>query len=77
VPEAAIVPRGGDKIVYLVRDGQAVEVKVTLGSRSTGLVEILDGLSEEAMVVTAGQQKLKDGSPVEIVAGSGSGARGT
>ncbi len=77
VPEAAIVPRGGDKIVYLVRDGQAIEVKVTLGSRSTGLVEILDGLSEEAMVVTAGQQKLKDGSPVEIVAGSGSGARGT
>jgi len=77
VPEAAIVPRGGDKIVYLVRDGQAIEVKVKLGSRSTGLVEILDGLSEEAMVVTAGQQKLKDGSPVEIVAGSGSGARGT
>lgn len=77
VPEAAIVPRGEDKIVYLVRDGQAVEVKVTLGSRRTGMVEILDGLSADAMVVTAGQQKLKNGSPVEVVVGSNAGARGT
>lgn len=77
VPEAAIVPRGEDKIVFLVRNGQAVEVKVELGNRNNGMVEILDGLSEEAMVVTAGQQKLKNGSPVEIVVGSNPGARGT
>lgn len=77
VPEAAIVPRGEDKIVYLVRNGQAVEAKVTLGSRRNGMVEILAGLAEDAMVVTAGQQKLKDGSPVEVVVGANPGARGT
>jgi membrane fusion protein (multidrug efflux system) len=77
IPEAAIVPRGQDKIVYLVKDGQAREVKVTLGGRNDGMVEILDGLSDAAMVVTAGQQKLKDGSPVEIVVGANPGARGT
>lgn len=77
VPEAAIVPRGEEKIIYMVRDGQAVEAKVTLGSRANGLVEILDGLAEDAMVVTAGQQKLKDGSAVEIVVGANPGARGT
>ncbi len=77
VPEAAIVPRGEDKIVYLVSNGQAIEVKVELGNRNNGMVEVLDGLSEDAMVVTAGQQKLKNGSPVEIVVGSNPGARGT
>ncbi|MCC7251641.1 efflux RND transporter periplasmic adaptor subunit [Hyphomicrobium sp.] len=78
IPEAAIVPRGEDKIVYLIRNGQAIEAKVTLGSRYKGLVEVLDGLGEEAMVVTAGQQKLKDGSPVEVVVGGATpGARGT
>lgn len=77
VPEAAIVPRGEDKIIYLVSNGQAVEVKVELGNRNNGMVEILDGLAEDAMVVTAGQQKLKNGSPVEILVGSNPGARGT
>jgi membrane fusion protein (multidrug efflux system) len=77
VPEAAIVPRGEEKIIYMVRDGQAIEAKVTLGGRANGLVEILDGLAEDAMVVTAGQQKLKDGSAVEVVVGANPGARGT
>lgn len=77
VPEAAIVPRGEEKIIYMVRDGQAIEAKVTLGGRANGLVEILDGLAEDAMVVTAGQQKLKDGSAVEVVIGANPGARGT
>lgn len=77
IPEAAIVPRGEEKIVYLVKDGQAVEAKVTLGNRNKGMVEILDGLADDAMVVTAGQQKLRNGSPVEIVVGANPGARGT
>jgi membrane fusion protein (multidrug efflux system) len=77
IPEAAVVPRGQDKIVYLVRNGQATEAKVTLGNRNNGMVEILDGLGEAATVVTAGQHMLKDGSRVEIVVGSTPGARGT
>ncbi|MGE0022080.1 MAG: efflux RND transporter periplasmic adaptor subunit [Hyphomicrobium sp.] len=77
IPEAAIVPRGEDKIVYEIRNGQANEVKVVLGGRNNGLVEILEGLAADAMVVTAGQQKLKNGSPVEIVVGANPGARGT
>lgn len=77
VPESAIVPRGEEKIVFRVENGQALEAKVTLGSRNNGLVEILEGLAVDATVVTAGQQKLKDGSPVEIVTGSQPTARGT
>lgn len=77
VPEAAIVPRGQDKIVYLVQNGQALETKVELGARNKGLVEVLSGLTEDAMVVVAGQQKLRHGSPVEVVVGATAGARGT
>ena len=78
VPESAIVPRGQDKIIFRVENGQAHEAKVTLGNRNDGLVEILDGLGADATVITAGQQKLRDGSPVEIVTGARpSRARGT
>lgn len=77
VPESAIVPRGQDKIIYRIENGQVREAKVTLGSRSNGLVEVLDGLDVDAKVVTAGQQKLKDGSHVEIVTSDAPGPRGT
>ncbi|AHB48600.1 hemolysin D [Hyphomicrobium nitrativorans NL23] len=70
VPESAIVPRGQDKFVYRVENGEARETKVTLGNRKDGKVEVLDGLLAEQTVVVAGQQKLRDGAPVEIVTGS-------
>ena len=47
-----------------------VETKVVLGARKNGQVEVLDGLKSNAVVVTAGQQKLKNGSSVEFVAGA-------
>lgn len=77
VPEAAIVPRGEEKIVYTIRDGKALEVRVELGSRTEGMVEVLQGLDENAMVVVAGQHKLKHGSSVEVVVSGTPSARGT
>lgn len=77
VPESAIVPRGADKIVYSIENGQAIETKVTLGYRKDGRVEVLDGLKPDAVVVTAGQQKLKNGSSVEFVAGGAAPGSGT
>lgn len=77
IPEAAIVPRGQEKIVFRIENGQAMEAKVRVGSRSNGLVEILDGLAADTTVVTAGQQMLKNGSRVEVVAGANPAAKGT
>lgn len=68
VPESAIVPRGGETFVYRIDDGRAVESKVRLGERRSAEVEILDGLTVGSMVVTAGQQKLRNGVTVEVVA---------
>ncbi len=67
IPESAVVPRGGENFVYRIDDGKAVERRVKLGVRKDAEVEILEGLDPEATVVTAGQQKLRDGAVVEII----------
>lgn len=68
VPESAVVPRGGDMFVYRIEDGKAIESKVSLGARRDGRVEIVEGLSDGATVVIAGQQRLRDGAAVDVVA---------
>lgn len=70
IPESAVVPRGDEKIVFSIENGRAVEAKVRLGQRSNGRVEVLEGVRPDAVVVTAGQQKLKDGSLVDTIASS-------
>jgi membrane fusion protein, multidrug efflux system len=67
VPEEAVVPRGDSALLYRIESGKAVETKVRLGSRMAGHVEILEGLAPEAIVVTAGQTRLRNGALVEVV----------
>lgn len=67
VAEGAIVPQGDRRFVYRVANGRASLVEVKLGQRRAGEVEVLDGLSAGDTVVTAGQQRLRDGAAVEIV----------
>jgi membrane fusion protein, multidrug efflux system len=76
VPEGAVVPRGGDSFVYRVEDGKAVESKVRLGERGNGEVAVLDGLLANTVVVTAGHQRLRNGTPVEVVARGKASAEG-
>lgn len=67
VPEAAIVPRGQDAFVYRVADGKAALVKVALGLRRQGEVEIASGIAAGDLVVTEGVQKIGPGSPVMVM----------
>lgn len=67
VPEGAIVPRGGETLIFAVENGKAVELNVTLGERRNGEVAVTEGLKPDAKVVIAGQQRLRDGTPVEVV----------
>ncbi|HEY6966286.1 MAG TPA: efflux RND transporter periplasmic adaptor subunit [Burkholderiales bacterium] len=74
VPEAAIVPRGQDLFVFRVvggnaagPDGSKVElVKVQLGSRKVGEVEVVKGIAGGDFVVTEGTQKIGPGSSVVL-----------
>lgn len=66
VPEAAVLPRGEDTFVYVVDGTKAAERRVKLGERSNAEVEVLEGIAANSTVVVAGQQKLRDGTDVEI-----------
>jgi membrane fusion protein (multidrug efflux system) len=58
---------GGRTLVYKVVNGRSVQQDVVLGQRMPGLVEIREGLKPDDMVVTSGQQRLREGVAVRIV----------
>lgn len=65
-----MLPRGQETFVYVVDGTTAVERRVKLGQRSNAQVEVVEGLTPPATVVTAGQQKLRDGATIEIAPNS-------
>jgi membrane fusion protein (multidrug efflux system) len=67
VPEQAIVPQGDSQFVFKIVDSKAVLTKVMVGVRRSGRVEIVDGLAAGDEVVTAGQLKLRDRTPVSVI----------
>jgi membrane fusion protein (multidrug efflux system) len=74
IPEEAIIPQGGRTFVVKVVAGDKPDtlvserVPVKTGLRQPGKVEILEGLSVQDTVVTAGHQRLqKDGTAVRVV----------
>ncbi|HEY4137835.1 MAG TPA: efflux RND transporter periplasmic adaptor subunit [Casimicrobiaceae bacterium] len=66
IPEQAIVPQGDEQFVFKIADGRAVRVKVEVGQRRDGKVEIVKGLQPTDMVITAGTLKIRDGVPVTV-----------
>jgi membrane fusion protein (multidrug efflux system) len=66
VPEDAIVPQGDRHFVYRVEGGKALLTAVDIGERHATRVEIRSGLGRDAVVVTAGQLKLRDGVDVRL-----------
>ncbi len=74
VPEEAIVPQGQRVVVFKLVDGKnkdekiAQRVDVKVGIRRPGRVEILEGVEEGDMIITAGQQRLqRDGMVVRVI----------
>ncbi len=67
VPESAVVPMQQGAIVMKIVDGRAVAQPVRLGIRRNTEVQIVEGLSEGDVVVTAGHMKLQPGAPVMVV----------
>jgi len=73
VPEEALVPQGGKQFLIKVVDGPQGKVsqrlEARIGMRVPGKVEILAGVAEGDVVVTAGQARLLRGDslPVRVV----------
>lgn len=65
VPEIAVVQVGTNSFVYIVgADDTVQEVKVKLGMRRRGVVEVIEGISPGARVVIDGTVKLRNGSRI-------------
>ncbi len=66
IPEQALLPQGEEFYVFRVSEGRATRVKVEIGQRREGVVEILRGVSKDDVIVTAGQLKIRDGAAVKL-----------
>lgn len=65
--EAVLVTAQGDRVAYVVQDGKAAARKVATGIEAGRLVEIVSGVNPGEKVVVAGNEKLKDQTPVKLV----------
>lgn len=66
-PKAAVLSEDGNNSVFVVREGKAHRVPVTLGYEAGKNVQVLAGLAVGAEVVVAGQNGLSEGTPVEAL----------
>lgn len=68
IPQSSIVPTiMGPKVFVVESDKKVRQVSVKIGSTFKDSVEIYEGLTEGETVVTAGQQRLQEGSLVKEV----------
>jgi RND family efflux transporter MFP subunit len=71
VPTTALVEQDGGSWCFAIENGKAVRKAVTPGLKSANEVEIVSGLKEDDMVVSAKAASLKDGQAVEIAEATG------
>jgi len=65
IPNEAVFGSGNQTFVFIVKpDSTVARVALTLGTRLSDVVEVLDGLQQGMTVVRAGHQKLFDGGKV-------------
>jgi membrane fusion protein (multidrug efflux system) len=68
IPEQALIPDPSAQFVFVISpDNVASRVKVTIGRRRLGYVEILEGLSAGDLVVTEGTIDVRPGGKVDVI----------
>lgn len=68
VPEAALVPENAEQYVWRVaEDGTVQRLRIDMGARMPGYVEVQSGLSLGDTVVVEGQTNLRPGRQVRVV----------
>ncbi|MEL6342994.1 MAG: efflux RND transporter periplasmic adaptor subunit [Myxococcota bacterium] len=70
VPERAVVYSNDQAYLFLTDGDVAQKVAVTQGRMRSGRVEIQDGLTEGAQIITSQVYTLTDGQPIRLVGGT-------
>jgi len=66
IPKGAVVKKGEEEQVFIVRNNRAYLQKVTTGLENDDMVEIKGGLKKGQLIVITAQDKLKNGDQVII-----------
>jgi HlyD family secretion protein len=66
VPLTAVATRNGKRVVYSVRENQAVETPITVGREFGALVEVVQGLSSGDRIISSVTEQITNGSRVRI-----------
>ncbi|MBA4542404.1 efflux RND transporter periplasmic adaptor subunit [Thermoactinomyces daqus] len=66
IPSSAVVDKGDRKIVYVVKDGKAVEKEVHVGKTSEQTTEILSGITPKDQVIAQPPKELSSGMEVKL-----------
>jgi membrane fusion protein (multidrug efflux system) len=68
IPEAALMPKGRDQYVLRISgtDNGVEKIKISIGSRRPGEVEVIEGLQVGDRVITHGTDKVRVNEPVRI-----------
>lgn len=66
VPSEALIPIQNGKMIFVLEEGKAKQIKVETGSRTGSSVRILSGLKAGDTILTSGVMSLKDGVPVKV-----------
>jgi len=69
--DAVLVLPNGEKVAFVFKDGKAQRRMVQTGVEAGGRVQVISGLQPGETVVTAGNEKLKDGMEVKVQEGTG------
>lgn len=67
VPKEAILTEDVNKNIFLIRENLAFKQAISTGFANGNHVEIIDGLREGDLVVTIGQNSLRDSTRVEMI----------
>ncbi|MDO6717852.1 efflux RND transporter periplasmic adaptor subunit [Psychrosphaera sp. 1_MG-2023] len=66
-PSNSILTMDNQSIAYIVSENKAIKTEVVIGYRENGFVEILSGLDDNAFLITAGHNNLKDQADVNVI----------
>ncbi|MCX5891459.1 MAG: efflux RND transporter periplasmic adaptor subunit [Deltaproteobacteria bacterium] len=69
--DAVLVLPNGEKVAFILKDGKAQRRVLQTGLEAGGRVQIISGIQPGETVVTAGNEKLKDGMEVKAQGGAG------
>jgi RND family efflux transporter MFP subunit len=65
VHKDAVIPRGGESIVFVAKEGKAVRQALQLGDAVGNRFEVLDGLKAGDVVVVRGNERLRPGQSIK------------